>query len=643
MKHLNEREEKVRLGQFLFGLNGSYSTVRGHIMMMQPLLTVKHAYSLLCEEEKQRGLVEHKSIDQTHAMHVKTHPHFKQQGADTQRHADSRPWTSSSKSQGSKKPLLCSYCDGTTHTVERCYYLIGFPIGHKLHGKDVQPPNRNRKIAANQIGTEPSHVSTKTAHTSDPSIQFTPEELSQIKAFFCNGKNPPCANYAGISTPFCSSSTLQNSKYINWIIDSGATNHIASSITSASCVPISSQVSLPNGSHAKITGVGSTHLLHDLHVKDVLCVPSFHMNLLSVSQLTSDLNCSIQFFPTFCILQDLATKRMIGLGKQHKGLYYLVPLSEELSPSPASHHVSSPSDITWHQRLGHPSKGPSFFLSKQIPSFMFASQHLCEICPLAKQTRLSFPLSSIQSMHSFDLIHCDIWGPHRVPTHTGAHYFLTIVDDFTRFTWIFLMKFKSETQGLLKSFIAFVNTQFNCQIKCVRSDNGLEFTSLKSFFSTLGILFQSSCTSTPQQNGVVERKHRHLLNVGRALRFQANLPLKFWGESVLTATYLINRLPTPVLHHKSPFELLYNKPPTYTHLRVFGCLCYATNLQPFAKFSPRARRCIFVGYPTGQKAYRVYDIAIRQIFSSRDVIFHEQVFPFFIQNLDTQPDSLPLP
>ncbi|XP_058213280.1 uncharacterized protein LOC131325185 isoform X1 [Rhododendron vialii] len=197
MKHLNEREEKVKLGQFLFGLNESYSTVRGNIMMMQPLPTVKHAYSLLCEEEKQRGLVEHKSIDQTHAMHVKTHPHFKQQGADTQRHADSRPWTSSSKSQGSKKPLLCSYCDGTTHTVERCYYLIGFPIGRKLHGKDVQPPNRNRKIAANQIGTEPSHVSTKTTHTSDPSIQFTPEELSQIKAFFRNGKNPHCANYAG--------------------------------------------------------------------------------------------------------------------------------------------------------------------------------------------------------------------------------------------------------------------------------------------------------------------------------------------------------------------------------------------------------------------------------------------------------------
>ena len=189
------------------------------------------------------------------------------------------------------------------------------------------------------------------------------------------------------------------------------------------------------------------------------------------------------------------------------------------------------------------------------------------------------------------------------------------------------MKFKSETQGLLKLFITFVHTQFNCQVKNIRSDNGLEFISLKPFLSTHGILLQNSCSYTPQQNGVVERKHRHLLNVGRALRFQANLPLQFWGESLLTAIYLINRLPTPVLNHKSPYELLYGKPPIYTHLRAFGCLCYATTLQPLTKFSPRARRCIFVGYPSNQKAYRVYDLTTRQFFTSRDV-FHENTFPF---------------
>ena len=122
------------------------------------------------------------------------------------------------------------------------------------------------------------------------------------------------------------------------------------------------QVSLPNGSHAKITRIRSTHLSNNLYVKDVLRVPSFHVNLLSVSQLTSALNCSIHFFPTFCVLQDLTTKRMIGLRKQYKGLYYLEPRSELLSSLPKSYQVSSPSAITWHQRLRHPSKAPSQLL-----------------------------------------------------------------------------------------------------------------------------------------------------------------------------------------------------------------------------------------------------------------------------------------
>jgi len=451
-------------------------------MLMQPLPTVKKAYSLLYEEEKQRGLVEHKVTEQVHAMNVK------RPGYTSQRQDFSRNWMpGSSTMQGSKKRLHCSYCDGITHTVERCFYLIGFPVGHALHGRNVQPRNRAQKVAANQTGIESSHTNIKPVQISDQPLQFTPEEFSQIKAFFQTEKSTVSANYTGNSTPFCSSFTTHNSKFIQWIIDNEATNHIATSVVDKTILPMFSQVTLPNGSHAKITSAGSAHITKNLHVHDVLCAPSFHVNLLSVSQLTSALNCFVHFFPTFCILQDLATKRMIGLGKQSKGLYYLMPQSESHSTTPISYQVSFPSGVVWHNRLGHPSKLPSQFLSKLIPSFVYA-QHSCEVCPLAKQTRLSFPISSIQSAKFFDHIHCDIWGPQKIETHSGAHYLLTIVDDYSRFTWIFLMKFKSETQGLLKSFITFVHTQFNCQVKIIRSDNGLEFISLKPFFSTHGIL-----------------------------------------------------------------------------------------------------------------------------------------------------------
>ncbi|CAL2253642.1 unnamed protein product [Prunus armeniaca] len=96
----------------------------------------------------------------------------------------------------------------------------------------------------------------------------------------------------------------------------------------------------------------------------------------------------------------------------------------------------------------------------------------------------------------------------------------------------------------------------------------------------------------------------------------------------------MNRLPTPLLSNKSPYERLYNRPPTLAHLKVFGCLCYATVVQPLQKFDSRARRCIFVGYPTGQKGYRLYDLATKQFIVSRDVKFHEHIFPYSFAPLD---------
>ena len=174
----------------------------------------------------------------------------------------------------------------------------------------------------------------------------------------------------------------------------------------------------------------------------------------------------------------------------------------------------------------------------------------------------------------------------------------------------------------------YVLTQFETHIKIFRSDNGGEFISLRTFFNDHGVIFQHSCFYTPQQNGVVERKHRHILQVARALKFQASLANNFWGECALTAVHIINRLPSPVLSFKTPFELLYSKPPSFSHLRVFGCLTYATNVHPSHKFDHRSILSIFIGYPVGQKAYKLYDLSNNFFFTSRDVIFHEMVFPF---------------
>ena len=141
-------------------------------------------------------------------------------------------------------------------------------------------------------------------------------------------------------------------------------------------------------------------------------------------------------------------------------------------------------------------------------------------------------------------------------------------------------------------------TQFSNVVQRVRSDNGKEFTNKPSqaYFRENGILHETSCVDKPQQNGRGERKNRHILNVAKALRFQASLPLCFWGECVLSVAYLINRTHTKVLNAKTPYEVLFGVKPTYDHVKVFGCLYYAHNHEATRdKFDARATKCIFLG------------------------------------------------
>ena len=225
---------------------------------------------------------------------------------------------------------------------------------------------------------------------------------------------------------------------------------------------------------------------------DVLCVPSFNFNLISVSKHTKNLHCYLIFLGNCCFIQNLTQWSMIGLGRECNGLYLLQNSSVHITFTVKA----SSSSALWYTRLGHPSYSKFSLLRIVLDVNVSNKLDCCDVCHFSKQKRLPFVCSNHVSNKPFELIHCDLWGPFTTCTFDGFKYFLTIVDDFTRCTWVYLVKQKSDTQFLLPQFANMVKTQFNATIKTIRSDNGIKFY-LKHFFHTNGILHQLSCIDTP--------------------------------------------------------------------------------------------------------------------------------------------------
>lgn len=196
------------------------------------------------------------------------------------------------------------------------------------------------------------------------------------------------------------------------------------------------------------------------------------------------------------------------------------------------------------------------------------------------------------------------------------------------------MKEKSDFTQIFINFHKMIQTQYNTSIKVLRSDNGREYTNvqLQTYLQQHGIIHQTSCINTPQQNGTAERKNRHLLDVTRALMLTNNVPKYYWGEAILTATYLINRLPSKTLTYSTPFDLLskaYPTAPLLNHLpeKVFGCTAYVHN-DNGGKLDPRAIKCIFVGYSPTQRGYRCYSPTQKKFYTTMNVTFAEHL-PFY--------------
>ena len=290
------------------------------------------------------------------------------------------------------------------------------------------------------------------------------------------------------------------------------------------------------------------------------------------------------------------------------------------------------SDSTlWHARLGHVGlDAMKAMISKEMITGMpriSVEKETCTSCLMGKQTRASFPqATNYRATHALELIHGDLCGPISPSTAGGNRYIFVLIDDHTRYMWTILLKEKSEAFDHFKRFKELVEKETRATIKTLRTDRGGEFTSqgFRSFCDENGINRHLTAPYSPQQNGVVERRNRTLMEMTRSIMKHMKIPDYLWGEAVRHATYLINRIATRTLKDQSPYECLKGRKPNVRHLRVFGCVCYAKKDTPhLKKLDDRSRELVHLGVEPGSKAYRLYDPNTRKTVVSRDVIFTE--------------------
>ncbi|GJV86021.1 integrase, catalytic region, zinc finger, CCHC-type containing protein [Tanacetum coccineum] len=214
----------------------------------------------------------------------------------------------------------------------------------------------------------------------------------------------------------------------------------------------------------------------------------------------------------------------------------------------------------------------------------------------------------------------------RVQSIKGKKYILVIVDDYSRFTWVKFLRSKDETPEFVINFLKQMQVGLTKTVRFIRTDNGMEFVNqvMSEYYEGVGIFHQKSILRTPQQNGVVERRNHTLVEAARTMMIFSKAPMFLWAEAVATACYTQNRSLIHTRHNKTPYDLVHDKKPDLTFLRVFRALCYPTNdSEDLKKFQAKADIGIFVGYAPSRKGYRIYNKRTRRLMETIHVTFDE--------------------
>jgi len=451
-----EREEE-KIHQFVLGLDESrFGGLSTPLIAVDPLPTLGEIYSRVVREEQRLASVQVREQRQDAVGFVARNDQSSFPSSRPDMQNGGRLDSSIIKSRS----VTCSHCGRVGHEKKDCWQIVGFPEWWTdRNGGGRGSGSRGRGGRGSGRGRDQSVTAHATSSNPTSLPEFTPAQLQALAQMIKGQPNNSSSDKLSGKTNLG-----------NVIRDTGASHHMTGTLSL-----LSNMVSIPpcavgfaDGSNTMAMSVGVLSLSNDVALVDVLYVPNLTCTLISVSKIVKQIKCIATFTDTYCVLQDRFTRTLIGSGEERGGVYYLTDVA-----TAKIHTAKISSDQTlWHQRLGH----PSFSVLSSLPKFSSTSipvgSRSCDVCFRAKQTREVFPLSINKSSECFSLIHCDVWGPYRVPSSCGAVYFLTIVDDFSRAVWTYLLLAKSEVRYVLMNFMAYTEKQFGKSVKTVQSDNG---------------------------------------------------------------------------------------------------------------------------------------------------------------------------
>jgi len=428
---------------------------------------------------------------------------------------------------------------------------------------------------------------------------------------------------------------IGNAGLINWTLDSGSSYHMTNDLKSLENVVEHEEViSFADGGKVIATHKGDyLGYINDnkITLRDVLYVPAFKRSLISIDCL-SDKHYTTTFYKDNnknCVsLYNKNKNKICTVTSNYNKVYKIWTSKKKFTFNNSDTICDSLSKVNddmelWHKRLGHCNIDR---LKDKLNKLII--NYKCKVCACSKMKNLPYKPSNSRAKKPFDLIHMDTVSSPDSSLY-GNKYFLTILDDHTRYSWVYFLKSKDQVYYTFLNWYKRIHNIFNTNIKFIRTDNGTEFVNknFSSFCNENGIIHQLTVPYNPQQNGRAERLNEKLIYTAASLLTESKLNRKFWEDAIHTANYIHNRLPHKGINDQVPFELLYNEKVDYNHLKVFGCQVFFYVPKHFRKkFTDSTLPGIFLGYDDiNHTAYRIFDISNNKVVLSRAVSFFEDV------------------